>query len=451
MEARPWPSRFFSDHRPHSLRRPRQRRPARLSLVRRRSRRARQAMATTCASRSATGTPSAGRASTCSAARRFDRPVVRRRRPDGAGRDARPTPRSSSSRKLGRAVLHLPRSRRRARRRDRSRRRNAAARPHRRSLAAHMAAHRRAAAVGHGQSVQPSPLRGRRGDQSRSGSVRLCRRAGEEGDGGHAPARRRELRAVGRARGLRHAAQHRPAPRARSSSAASCSWSSSTSTRSAFPARCSSSPSRWSRPSTSTTTTPPRCTASCSSSASSGEIKLNIEANHATLAGHSFQHELAYAFANDLFGSVDANRGDPQNGWDTDQFPNSADETTLALYTILQGGGFTTGGFNFDAKLRRQSVEPDDLLHAHIGGMDTLARGLLRAARMIERGDARPLRRRALRRLGRRPRPRHPRRQTLARRARAARAHAAASSRSRAQGARRCWRTWSIATRSSHR
>jgi xylose isomerase len=117
------------------------------------------------------------------------------------------------------------------------------------------------------------------------------------------------------------------------------------------------------------------------------EIKLNIEANHATLSGHSFQHELAYAVANDLFGSVDANRGDPQNGWDTDQFPNSTDELTLALYTILRGGGFTTGGFNFDAKLRRQSIEPDDLLHAHVGGMDTLARALLRAARLLEGGD----------------------------------------------------------------
>lgn len=117
------------------------------------------------------------------------------------------------------------------------------------------------------------------------------------------------------------------------------------------------------------------------------EIRLNIEANHATLAGHSFQHELAYAVANDLFGSVDANRGDAQNGWDTDQFPNDADELTLALYTILQGGGLRTGGFNFDAKLRRQSIEPDDLLHAHIGGMDTVARGLLRATRLIEGGE----------------------------------------------------------------
>ncbi|MGH7786650.1 MAG: xylose isomerase [Candidatus Binatia bacterium] len=117
------------------------------------------------------------------------------------------------------------------------------------------------------------------------------------------------------------------------------------------------------------------------------EIKLNIEANHATLAGHSFQHELAYAVANDLLGSVDANRGDAQNGWDTDQFPTSADELTLALYTILQGGGLGRGGFNFDAKLRRQSIAPDDLLHAHVGGMDTIARSLLRAAQLIERGD----------------------------------------------------------------
>ena len=117
------------------------------------------------------------------------------------------------------------------------------------------------------------------------------------------------------------------------------------------------------------------------------EIKLNIEANHATLAGHSFQHELAYAVANDLLGSVDANRGDAQNGWDTDQFPTSADELTLALYTILQGGGLGRGGFNFDAKLRRQSIAPDDLLHAHVGGMDAIARALLRAAQLIERGD----------------------------------------------------------------
>jgi len=117
-----------------------------------------------------------------------------------------------------------------------------------------------------------------------------------------------------------------------------------------------------------------------------GEIKLNIEVNHATLAGHSFQHEIEYALANDLFGSLDINRGDPLLGWDTDQFPNSAEESTLALYSVLRGGGLGTGGFNFDAKLRRQSIDAEDLLHAHIGGIDTLARGLLNAVRMLEGG-----------------------------------------------------------------
>jgi xylose isomerase len=116
------------------------------------------------------------------------------------------------------------------------------------------------------------------------------------------------------------------------------------------------------------------------------EIKVNIEVNHATLAGHSFQHEIAFAAANDIFGSVDANRGDPQNGWDTDQFPNSVEEMTLGIYEILRAGGLTTGGFNFDAKLRRQSMEPSDLFHAHIGGMDTLARALCAAAAVIEEG-----------------------------------------------------------------
>lgn len=114
------------------------------------------------------------------------------------------------------------------------------------------------------------------------------------------------------------------------------------------------------------------------------EIKLNIEVNHATLAGHSFQHELAYAISNDMLGSVDANRGDPQNGWDTDQFPNSVEEMTLALFEILRGGGVGSGGFNFDAKLRRQSMDASDLFHAHIGGMDTLAQSLELAAALLE-------------------------------------------------------------------
>jgi xylose isomerase len=123
-----------------------------------------------------------------------------------------------------------------------------------------------------------------------------------------------------------------------------------------------------------------------------GEYRVNIEANHATLAGHSFHHEVAYAVANGIFGSIDANRGDPQNGWDTDQFPNSVDELTLALYEILKGGGFASGGFNFDTKLRRQSIDRTDLFHGHIGGMDTLARALLAAADLVERQTlSRPL------------------------------------------------------------
>jgi xylose isomerase len=116
------------------------------------------------------------------------------------------------------------------------------------------------------------------------------------------------------------------------------------------------------------------------------EIKVNIEVNHATLAGHSFQHEIAIAAAAGILGSVDANRGDPQNGWDTDQFPNSVEEMTLALYEILRAGGLGRGGFNFDAKLRRQSVDRLDLFHAHIRGMDTVARALVVADYLVDEG-----------------------------------------------------------------
>jgi xylose isomerase len=122
------------------------------------------------------------------------------------------------------------------------------------------------------------------------------------------------------------------------------------------------------------------------------EYRLNLEVNHATLAGHSFHHEVAYAVAHGVLGSVDANRGDYQNMWDTDQFPNSVDELSLAVYEILRGGGLTTGGFNFDTKLRRQSLARTDLFHGHIGGIDTLARSLLVAAAMVERGELERLR-----------------------------------------------------------
>ena len=123
-----------------------------------------------------------------------------------------------------------------------------------------------------------------------------------------------------------------------------------------------------------------------------GEYHLNLEVNHATLAGHSFQHEVAYSTSHGILGSIDANRGDYQNGWDTDQFPNSVDELSLAIYDIVRSGGLASGGFNFDTKLRRQSMDRTDLFHGHIGGIDTLARALLVAEGMIDRGTIERLR-----------------------------------------------------------
>ena len=114
------------------------------------------------------------------------------------------------------------------------------------------------------------------------------------------------------------------------------------------------------------------------------EVKVNIEQGHAILAGHSFEHELAMANAFGIFGSIDMNRNDYQSGWDTDQFPNNVPEMALAYYHVLAGGGFKNGGTNFDSKLRRQSLDPADLLIGHIGGMDCCARGLKAAAKMIE-------------------------------------------------------------------
>ncbi|MBF2714885.1 xylose isomerase [Agrobacterium vitis] len=114
------------------------------------------------------------------------------------------------------------------------------------------------------------------------------------------------------------------------------------------------------------------------------EVKVNIEQGHAILAGHTFEHELALANALGIFGSIDMNRNDYQSGWDTDQFPNNVPEMALAYYQVLQAGGFTSGGTNFDSKLRRQSIDPADLLIGHIGGMDCCARGLKAAAKMVE-------------------------------------------------------------------
>lgn len=114
------------------------------------------------------------------------------------------------------------------------------------------------------------------------------------------------------------------------------------------------------------------------------DFKLNIEANHATLAGHTFQHELAVASAAGKLGSVDANRGDLLLGWDTDQFPTNIYDTTFAMMVILNQNGLGSGGLNFDAKPRRSSTDPTDLFYAHIGGMDTFARGLLIANQIIQ-------------------------------------------------------------------
>jgi xylose isomerase len=114
------------------------------------------------------------------------------------------------------------------------------------------------------------------------------------------------------------------------------------------------------------------------------DVKVNIEQNHAILAGHSFQHEVGLAYALGIFGSLDMNRGDGLLGWDTDQFPNDIGEMTVVFHEILKNGGLGTGGLNFDAKIRRQSIDPADLLHGHVGGMDSCARALLNAAAMFE-------------------------------------------------------------------
>jgi xylose isomerase len=114
------------------------------------------------------------------------------------------------------------------------------------------------------------------------------------------------------------------------------------------------------------------------------KFKMNIEANHATLAGHTFEHDLRVSRINGMLGSIDANQGDELLGWDTDEFPTNLYSSTLAMYEVLMNGGIGKGGVNFDAKVRRASFEPDDLIYAHIAGMDTFARGLQVAAKLIE-------------------------------------------------------------------
>ncbi len=122
------------------------------------------------------------------------------------------------------------------------------------------------------------------------------------------------------------------------------------------------------------------------------DFKINVEVNHATLAGHTFQHELQVAADAGMLGSIDANRGDYQNGWDTDQFPNDLNELTEAMLIILESGGLQGGGTNFDAKIRRNSTDPADLFHAHIGGIDTFARALVTADNILQKSDYKQVR-----------------------------------------------------------
>lgn len=124
----------------------------------------------------------------------------------------------------------------------------------------------------------------------------------------------------------------------------------------------------------------------------SQDFKLNLEVNHATLAGHTFQHELQVAADAGMLGSIDANRGDYQNGWDTDQFPNDINEITESMLIILQAGGLQGGGINFDAKIRRNSTDREDLFYAHIGGMDIFARALVIADRILQQSDFKKIR-----------------------------------------------------------
>jgi len=122
------------------------------------------------------------------------------------------------------------------------------------------------------------------------------------------------------------------------------------------------------------------------------DFKLNLEVNHATLAGHTFQHEVQVAVDAGILGSIDANRGDTQNGWDTDQFPNDINEVTETMMIILEGGGIQGGGVNFDAKIRRNSTDPLDLFYAHIGGMDIFARALVIADNILQKSEYKKIR-----------------------------------------------------------
>ena len=286
-----------------------------------------------------------------------------------------------------RALLLLPRPRHRARgrlvqgvggaaRRD--------GRPRRRAPGAH----RRAAAVGHGQPVLQPALPGRRGDQPRPRGVRLRRRPGRPLPRGHAPPRRPQLRAVGRPRGLRHAAQHRPAARARPARPVPVDGRRAQAAHRVHRGDPASSPSRSSRPSTSTTSTSPPCTPSCSATTWPTRSRSTSRSTTPRCRATTSPTRSPPPSTPGSSGRSTPTPATTGSGWDVDRFPVSVEQMALGMLEILRGGGFTTGGLNFDAKLRRQSIDRTDLFHGHIGGMDTMARALLVAASVRDELDA---------------------------------------------------------------
>ena len=214
------------------------------------------------------------------------------------------------------------------------------------------------------------------------------------------------LHVLGRPRGLPEPLEHRHEARARPPGQVHAHGRRLRQAKSASRGSSTSSPSPRSRPSTSTISTAPACINFLRAYGLADHVKMNIETNHATLAGHTMQHEMEYAGAQGFLGSIDANTGDLLLGWDTDQFPTDIYLTTKCMLVLLKYGGFTTGGLNFDAKVRRESFEPVDLFHAHIGGMDAFARGLKIAAAIRADGELDKLRQAALRLLGQRRRRR---------------------------------------------
>ena len=318
--------------------------------------------------------------------------------------------------KLGVAVLLLPRPRRRPRGHDASPSANANLDAVADDAARRAGADRHQAPLGHRQPVQHPRYAARRRDQPQRRRLRLRRRPGEEDARGDPAARRRELRLLGRPRGLRHSAQHRPASASSTTSPGSSTWPSTTRRRSASPASSSSSRSRRSRPSTSTTST----SATVPRLPRPQRPRGRLQAQHRdqprdARRPHACTTSSRTPSANGMLGCIDANRGDPLLGWDTDQFPNSVEDLALPLFVILRGGRpHAPAASTSTPRCAARASSRIDLFHAHIGGMDTFARALLVAADLSSAASSPSSRDGALRRLGRRARHGDPRRLAVA-------------------------------------